>query len=161
MNMYALAILGPLIERIYGRWRFLALYLGTGIMGNVASFVFGRPNQIGAGASTAVFGLFGVWLVYTYRRRGRDAFYAANFRSILITLALNFVLNLSLAGFVDWRGHLGGFVAGVALGYSAEGLGAGRAKEVTQVLGFVAVFAIGAVLVFMRIHQLQNLFGLA
>jgi rhomboid protease GluP len=160
-NMYALAILGPPIEQAYGRWRFLALYLATGVMGNVASFAFGPAVQIGAGASTAVFGLFGVWLVYNYRRRGRNAFYQANLRAIMITLALNFVLNLSLSTFVDWRGHLGGFVAGVALGYTAEGVGEGATRNASRVLGFVAILAIGAALVFIRIHQLRNLFGVA
>jgi membrane associated rhomboid family serine protease len=160
-NMYALAILGPAIERAYGRWRFVAIYFVAGIAGNVASFVFGNVAAVGAGASTAVFGLFGVWLVYTYRRRDRGAFYQANFRAMLITLALNFFLNIGLAGVIDWRGHLGGFIGGVALGFTVEGIGEGSTKNATKILGFVAVLAICAVLVFVRIHQLRNLFGVA
>ena len=131
-NMYALSILGPAIERAYGRWRFLAIYFVTGIAGNVASFMFGNFESVGAGASTAVFGLFGVWLVYTYRRRERSAFYQANFRAMLITLALNFFLNLGLSGVIDWRGHLGGFVGGAVLGFTVDGIGEGSAKNVTR-----------------------------
>jgi membrane associated rhomboid family serine protease len=157
-NMYALAILGPPIEQAYGRWRFLALYVVTGIMGNVASFTFGDPGGVGVGASTAVFGLLGVWLAFNYRRR-ENAFNEANMRAALITLVLNLVLNLSLSHFVDWRGHLGGFVAGTILGYTAEGFGAGGVQRASKVLGFVAVLAIGAVLVAYRINQLQALVG--
>jgi membrane associated rhomboid family serine protease len=157
-NMYALAILGPPIERAYGRWTFLALYLVTGIMGNVASFVFGSPVVVGAGASTAVFGLFGVWLAYNFRRRD-NPFHQANLRSVLVILLLNFVLNLSLSSVVDWRAHVGGFVTGAVLGYTTEGIGRGAMKHASVALGFVAVLGIGAVLVVTRIHQLQSLFG--
>jgi membrane associated rhomboid family serine protease len=157
-NMYALAILGPPIETAYGRGRFLALYLVTGIMGNVASFVFGSPGGIGVGASTAVFGLLGVWLAYNYRRR-QHAFNQANVRAVLITLLINLVLNLSLSSLIDWRGHVGGFLAGVVLGYAAEGIGTGSLQRTTKVLGFVAVLVIGALLVAYRIHQLQGFFG--
>jgi membrane associated rhomboid family serine protease len=155
-NMYALFILGPPIERAYGRVRFLALYLATGVMGNVASFAFGNPNTPGVGASTAVFGLLGVWLAFNYRRRA-NAFNEANMRAALITLVLNLVLNLSLSSLVDWRGHLGGFLAGVILGYTAEGFGSGSFERSSRVVGFVAVLAAGAVLVVYRIHQLQGL----
>ena len=161
MNMYVLAILGPPIERAYGRWTFLALYLCTGIIGNVVSFVFGPAQQIGAGASTAVFGLFGVWLVYNYRRRGRDPSYQANLRAILITLALNFFLNLGLSGVIDWRGHLGGFLGGIALGYVVERGREGETKTLTRILGFVAVMAVAGVLVYVRIHQLRLPSGVA
>ncbi len=160
-NMYALAILGPPIEREYGPWRFLALYLGTGILGNVASFVFGPSEVLGAGASTAVFGLFGIWLVYNYRRRGRSGLYQANLRAILITLALNFVLNIGLNGVIDWRGHLGGFLGGIALGYAVDGVGEGGTRSASKVLGFVVVFAIAALLVAMRIAHLRAQFGVA
>jgi membrane associated rhomboid family serine protease len=161
MNMYVLAILGPPIERAYGRWTFLALYLCTGIIGNVVSFAFGPVGQIGAGASTAVFGLFGVWLVYNYRRRGRDAFYQANLRAILVTLALNFFLNIGLSGVIDWRGHLGGFLGGIALGYAVERGREGSTTKLTRVLGFLAVMAVASVLVYVRIHQLRHQFGVA
>jgi len=62
---------------------------------------------------------------------------------------------------VDWRAHIGGFLAGVVLGYTTEGIGQGATKRATMVLGFVVTLGIGAVLVFARIHELQNLFGVA
>jgi rhomboid protease GluP len=159
-NMYALAILGPLVERAYGKWTFLALYLVTGFMGNVAAFVFGSPQVLGAGASTAVFGLFGVWLAYNFRRRD-NPFNNANLRGLLVILALNFVINVFASSFLDWRAHLGGFLTGIALGYAAEGVGRGGVKRASAVLSFAVVLGIGAVLVFARIQQLQTLFGVA
>ncbi len=159
-NMYALAILGPPIERAYGKWVFLAMYLVTGFIGNVAAFVFGSPFAVGAGASTAVFGLFGVWLAYNFRRRD-NPFHQSNLRSLLVILALNFFINISLSSFLDWRAHVGGFLAGIVLGYTSEGIGTGAVKRASMVLGFVVVLGVGAVLVFGRIHQLQSMFGVA
>ena len=58
---------------------------------------------------------------------------------------------------IDWRGHLGGFIAGAILGYTAEGLGSGTTERASKVLGFVIVLGVGALLVVYRIHQLQGL----
>jgi rhomboid protease GluP len=67
-NMYALYILGPGLERFYGHWRFLTLYLLAGFAGNVMSFIF-SPNP-SLGASTAIFGLLGAQGVFLYHNRG-------------------------------------------------------------------------------------------
>ncbi|WP_439794965.1 rhomboid family intramembrane serine protease [Secundilactobacillus kimchicus] len=62
LNMVTLYFLGLQIEALFGHWRFLILFVVSGIGGNLASFAF-DPNALSAGASTAIFGLFGAFLM--------------------------------------------------------------------------------------------------
>ncbi len=64
LNMVTLYYIGAQVEAIYGHWRYLGIYLLSGIAGNIASFAFGTPNSVSAGASTALFGLFGAFVIF-------------------------------------------------------------------------------------------------
>ncbi len=114
-NMYSLYILGPILERFYGRRRFLLLYFLAGISGNIASFYFTSSDSIGA--STAIFGLAAAQVVFVYRNR---AIFGAQSRAILrnlfIVIALNLVLGFAVPG-IDYFGHLGGIVGGLAFAW--------------------------------------------
>src|SRR5262245_57817063 len=61
-NSYALWIVGPQVEKLYGGARFLILYMATGVAGVLGSY-WQHPNDPSAGASGAIFGLFGALLV--------------------------------------------------------------------------------------------------
>ncbi len=67
-NSYALFIVGQDVERLYGSARFLLIYFLSGLGGSLASFVFGAGG-ISAGASGAIFGLFGASIAYFYLHR--------------------------------------------------------------------------------------------
>src|SRR5947207_7259180 len=67
-NSYALWIIGPQVEKLYGGARFVILFVLTGAAGVYASYFY-HPNTISAGASGAIFGLFGVLLVFGLRYR--------------------------------------------------------------------------------------------
>lgn len=67
-NSYAIWIVGPQVEKLYGGPRFLLLYLLTGIAGVAGSYWY-HPYVISAGASGAIFGLFGVLLVFSFKYR--------------------------------------------------------------------------------------------
>ncbi len=108
-NMYALYVLGPGLERFYGSWRFLLLYIVAGFSGNVLSFVFSPYNSLGA--STAIFGLLGAQGVFLYLHR--DLFGDVARRSlinIVFIAAVNLVIGLS-PGIDNW-GHVGGLIGG-------------------------------------------------
>ncbi|NMC11316.1 MAG: rhomboid family intramembrane serine protease [Chloroflexi bacterium] len=116
VNMYALNVFGPNLEKTWGHWRYLALYLIGGLGGNVASFIFSTAASLGS--STAIFGLLGAEGVFLYQNKkifGRGAQRAlAN----LVTIALiNLVIGLS-PGIDNW-GHVGGLLGGVALSWFA------------------------------------------
>ena len=118
-NMYALWFAGQLVERMYGPWLLLVLYVISGIAGSAASFAFGLPaDGWSVGASGAIFGLFGIVLVAT---RFHHAILDARSRAVASQVGLLIVLNLVL-GFsgifnVDNFAHVGGLLAGLWLAF--------------------------------------------
>lgn len=110
-NMMALWSVGPVLEKMMGHWRFLALYVISGLGGAVGLMVWARAAGAWAtaayGASGAIFGLFAALLV-VYRRIGADI------RSMLVWMGINFLLPLVVGG-VAWQAHLGGFITGGVL----------------------------------------------
>lgn len=113
MNSVILYYLGSQLEGIFGHWRYFVIYFFSGIAGNVASFAF--SEAVSAGASTALFGLFGSTIVLSKLYRGNPAIQimARNF-SLLILLNLLFGI---FSSEVDLAGHMGGLAGGYLLSY--------------------------------------------
>jgi membrane associated rhomboid family serine protease len=112
-NMYALWLVGPYLESLLGRLRYVALYLLCAFGGSVGYFVLANPTGASwgtavVGASGAVFGLFGAFVAVN-RRLGRDI------SGIAVVIGLNFALGFVLNG-IAWQGHLGGLVTGLLAG---------------------------------------------
>lgn len=106
-NMLALYFLGPSLESVLGRARFLAVYLVSALAGSAAVMVLSAPNTQTVGASGAIFGLFGALLVVALKVGGQV-------QQIMIWLGLNLVITFTVPG-ISWQGHLGGLVAGATL----------------------------------------------
>jgi membrane associated rhomboid family serine protease len=140
VNAYSLWIVGRVVEEEYGRWRLIALFLATGIFATAISYALGPP-AVGAGASGAVFGLMGVILAHAYQRRG-TALGAMRMRAIGQVLVLNLLITF-VSPRIDWRAHLGGFVAGAVAGYLAE---RGRGGPLANAVGIVLVAVAGLVI---------------
>jgi membrane associated rhomboid family serine protease len=115
LNNYALWIIGREIEQIYGSARFVTLYVLTGLIGSLASFVF-NPAATSAGASGAIFGLFGVMATFAfkYRREIPQTVSREIRRRVLPVIAINLVFGFSVR-IVDNAAHIGGLLAGIAL----------------------------------------------
>ncbi|CAN5619595.1 hypothetical protein BH23CHL7_BH23CHL7_08340 [soil metagenome] len=113
-NMYALFIVGPLVEAMYGRSLFIAFYLLAAVAGSTASYLtIANPS---VGASGAIFGLFGVLAVSTRVHKpalGRGA--SALSTQILMLIVLNIIIGFTFPG-IDNAAHLGGLAAGGWLG---------------------------------------------
>ncbi|MRH28322.1 rhomboid family intramembrane serine protease [Microbacterium sp. SYP-A9085] len=117
LNMLALWMIGRILEPLVGRVRFLVMYLISGLAGSVAVALLAPLTWV-VGASGAIFGLFGALLVI-----GRHI--GANVASIAIIIAINFafpfvvgILSGSLAAVqISWQAHLGGLIAGAAVGF--------------------------------------------
>jgi rhomboid protease GluP len=108
-NMYALFYIGPTLERFYGRWRYLGLFILSGFGGNVISFMF-SPNP-SLGSSTAIFGLLGAQGVLLYQNREIFGSIARRALSQVILIAVvNLVIGLT-PGIDNW-GHIGGLIGG-------------------------------------------------
>jgi membrane associated rhomboid family serine protease len=118
-NMYALYLVGPAVESIYGGPRMLFMYVASAITGSVASFVFSAPYPFAVGASGAIFGLFGVLLIAS---RVHHPVLARRERAIMTQVGTIILLNLAI-GFglggivgIDNAAHVGGLVGGLWLG---------------------------------------------
>jgi len=117
LNDYALWIVGQEIERIYGSARFVVLFMATGLVASVASYLF-NPGAVSAGASGSIFGLFGALVAFAFRHRNeipkglsRDIK-----RRLIPVIFLNLFIGFSI-GIVDNAAHIGGLVAGLILGF--------------------------------------------
>jgi membrane associated rhomboid family serine protease len=113
-NMYALYLFGPRLEQQVGSPAFSALYVASAATGGLVSYLLGDPNQISIGASGAIFGLFGAWLVASWKMRhtpgGRTLF-----NQLFVLLAINVAIGF-MPG-IDWRAHMGGLAAGAAIAW--------------------------------------------
>jgi membrane associated rhomboid family serine protease len=106
-NMLALWFLGPQLEMILGRVRFLGLYLLSGFVGSAAVFLLAPADSSSLGASGAIFGLMGALLVFAYKAR-------ADVSQLLVWIGINAALTFFAAG-ISWQAHVGGFVGGLVL----------------------------------------------
>jgi membrane associated rhomboid family serine protease len=160
LNMWALWVVGGVLEPLLGRIRFLALYLISGLGGSVAVYLtagmnvelfgnrplFGEVESLTAGASGAVFGLFGAFYV-VLRRLRRDT------SGITVILVINLIFTFTVSG-ISVAGHLGGLVTGAL---AAVGLAYAPRQQRTAIqiatVGGIAVLLI--VLTLIRTASLQ------
>ncbi len=129
VNMYGLWMIGPYVERLYGSARFVALWVGTGIAGVLASYLSVRPEMAvgpvgrflfrttdgpSAGASGALFGLIGVLFVFgiKFRRELPEGFKRAFGTGLLPVILINLAIGYIGRGFIDNAAHLGGLLSG-------------------------------------------------
>ncbi len=140
-NMWALWVLGPQIERGVGTWPFVSLFLASAGVGGAFAFYLGDPLDVAVGASGAIFGLFGVWLSWALHRRntmqGRAMLRQIGFL-LLINAAIPFLVPR-----IAWQAHLGGLIAGFAIGEIWSRL-RGSNIEVLRTVTGVAVAVVAA-----------------
>jgi rhomboid protease GluP len=117
-NMLALWNVGGFMEQVLGHTGFLVLYLLAGLLGSMASVVW-NPFAVSAGASGAIFGLYGGLLAFLVRHRDRQqhAFLAALRTNTLAFLGYNVVFGFIIPG-IDMAAHLGGLAGGFVCGFA-------------------------------------------
>ncbi|MGO2082492.1 rhomboid family intramembrane serine protease [Vagococcus sp.] len=113
INSLTLYFVGRILEPIIGHWRFFALYMISGITGNLLSFAFSNPFSISAGASTALFGMFGAFIILGQMYPSHFLI-SSMYRNMKLLIIMNLVLNLFDSN-VDIFGHLGGVIGGIAM----------------------------------------------
>ncbi len=115
-NAYALFIFGAETERIFGRTRFLVIYVLSGLFGSLASFAFSGAT-ISAGASGAIFGIIGMQAAYFFRYRDLlGTFGRSRLINVGIIAAINIFFGLSMPGIDNWA-HMGGFISGALIAF--------------------------------------------
>lgn len=144
MNMVSLWFLGPQVEAVIGRARFLALYLVSALAGSVAVYWLAAPDSTTLGASGAVFGLLGSLSILTWKLGG-------NVQTVLVWLGLNVAFTFLGGPAISWQGHLGGLVGGmIATGIML----AGRRRHPAVWTGLAAVVVVLVVLTALRTSAL-------
>lgn len=137
MNMITLYFVGMQLEAAFGHWRYLTLFLVGGIGGNVASFCF--SDSLSAGASTAIFGLFGAFMML-----GESFWQNPTIRSLARTFLAFVVMNLAFDVFtpgIDLAGHIGGLFSGFLVAYLVGVPRIGRVAPVKRVIATVVLIA--------------------
>jgi len=149
MNMLTLYFVGMQLEAAFGHWRYLVIFLVAGVGGNVASFCF--SDSLSAGASTAIFGLFGAFMML-----GESFWQNPGIRSLTRTFMAFVVMNLAFDVFtpgIDIAGHIGGLFAGFLVAYLVGVPRIGRVSSIKRVVATI-VLIIG--LVWLYLHGMAQ-----
>jgi len=151
-NMWALYVIGPPLEAALGRLRFVALYVMSALGGSVVVYLLSSLGAQTAGASGAVFGLFGATFVVG-RRLNMDTRWVIGL--IVINLVITFVVpNIS------WQGHLGGLVTGAVIA-GAYAYAPQKNRTAVQASATVGLLLLFVVLIVWRTASLLSLYGVA
>jgi membrane associated rhomboid family serine protease len=147
-NMWALVFVGPSLEGLLGRVRFLAVYLLSAVGGGVMYYFLAPPNNPAVGASGAIFGLFGAWFVVSRRLR-------LDTRGIVMLIAINLALSFFFHNVIAWQDHIGGLLTGALL-TAAYAYAPRKNRTAVQVAATIVVAALIVVAVAVRNGQLTG-----
>jgi membrane associated rhomboid family serine protease len=155
-NMYALFVVGPALEMSLGRLRFTGLYALSALGGSVLVYLLSPLNAATAGASGAVFGLFGATFVVG-RRLNLDTRWVVGL--IVLNLAFTFVIPALGGQNISWQGHIGGLVSGSVVA-AAYAYAPRERRTLIQISATVALLVLFAVLIWWRTTDLLAQFGI-
>lgn len=154
-NMWALFVVGPPLERALGRLRYGALYGLSALGGSVLVYLLSPLNAATAGASGAIFGLFGATFVVG-KRLNLDVGWVLGL--IGINLAFTFVIPLVSSQAISWQGHIGGLVTGALVAALYTYAPAERRNQV-QAAASAALVVVFAALICWRTTELLDMFN--
>jgi membrane associated rhomboid family serine protease len=141
VNCLSLWFLGPPLEAMLGRTRFLTTYVIAGLFGSVAVYWLSAPISLSYGGSGSLFGLMGALLILLWKRR-------ADVRQLLAWLGINVLITFIGGGSISWQAHMGGLVGGglVACAWVFVPPSSTRTRTQGVLIGvLVAIIAIGLV----------------
>lgn len=116
-NMYALYIVGNMIEPIFGRWRFGIIYFLGGLAGSVLSLALGDYDIPSVGASGAIFAIFTAEAVHLYQHRNVYRNVQGQLRQIVFLIGFNVLIGFTPGSRIDNWGHIGGLIGGAILSW--------------------------------------------
>lgn len=112
VNMYSLYAIGPMVERVYGKAKYIAIYFISGIVASIFSYVF--STSVSIGASGAIFGLLGAVLIFAVKSKGKTG--SGFIKSILSVIFINIFIGATLPN-IDNFAHMGGLLGGMLVAF--------------------------------------------
>lgn len=146
LNCFFIFIVGPQLEMLLGRARFLAVYLVSLVGGSVLVLWATGPDTLTLGASGAAYGMMAGLLV-AMLKRGLDV------RQLLMLIAVNTAFTFVVPG-ISWQGHLGGFIGGALAATAITMIPSGPHRTRLQSLGIAALVAVAVALIAVRATML-------
>ena len=116
LNMYALYMVGMYLEPLLGKARFIGAYVATGILASLVSLWWNDGGIISAGASGAIFGMYGVFLALLTTSIIPTSIRSSLLSSIGVFIFYNIIYGAGKEG-IDNAAHLGGLGSGLIVGY--------------------------------------------
>ena len=112
-NMYSLKIIGPEVQFVYGKVKYLIIYLVSIIGSSIFSYLF-NSNSVSVGASGAIFGLLGAMIIFAYNNRRKIG---KNYiKGLIKVVIINMIIGVTLSN-IDNSAHLGGLISGIIISY--------------------------------------------
>lgn len=108
VNMYSLYFAGTILEQVIGRWRFLLLYMASGIAGSAGALVW-SPTTPSLGASGAIFGILGALYIL---ERNRHISTGGQIAGLIV---INLIITFALSSYISVGAHVGGLIGGIVL----------------------------------------------
>lgn len=146
-NMWALYVVGPPVEAVLGKLRFVVLYLLAGLSGSALAYWLAAPYVAELGASGAIFGLFAALFVFGRRMR-------FNIGPIGAVIGFNLLITFTMSG-ISWQAHVGGLVGGAALA-AAWAYAPRKQRTIVQWASSIALALIIVAIVAARTHSLTH-----
>lgn len=112
MNMYVLFYIGGFMERILGTYKYLLLFIVSGVAAGLSVIYFGDANVITVGASGSIFGIMGALFIMTFLEQ--DKLPQVIVKQIRTLTLINIGFTFLIPG-ISVFGHLGGLIAGIGL----------------------------------------------
>lgn len=112
-NLFAIFVFAPPLEYLLGSLKYTALFLGSGIIGNIASVLLNEPYTVSVGASGAIYGVYGAYIyMIIFAKHMLDAASRKTVQVLLVIGVIYTLLNLSR---VNMYAHFGGLAGGFVL----------------------------------------------
>ena len=157
MNMYCLYSIATYIEPMLGKSKYITAYLCTGVLASLTSLWWHTDPANSAGASGAVFGVYGLFLAFLTTNLIPQSIRKSLLQSIGVFVVFNLVYGLKSG--VDNAAHIGGLVSGFVIGY-AYVFAIKKEKEQKQNIGWllpvIVLLTAGITITYLQQHKVGN-----
>jgi rhomboid protease GluP len=154
-NMYALYYIGTIVERVYGPYKFLTIYLASGIGGALLTQIF-SPEAFSVGASGAIFGLVGLLFGAGFRDDTPPMVRPMTGTALLPVIIINLILGFTASGINNFA-HIGGLITGFTFGWLDPVSDTYSSYKKWKILGYISLILILISFVWLGVFDIMYL----